>query len=48
MLMGLKAPLKAGERVPLLLRFQRSGEVQVELEVRPLGAAHDMPGMHGH
>jgi hypothetical protein len=34
--------------VPLLLRFQRSGEVKVELEVRPLGAAHGMPGMHGH
>lgn len=43
MLMNLKAPLKAGEKVPLVLRFQRSGEVQVELEVRPLGA---MGGMH--
>lgn len=48
MLMGLKAPLKAGERVPLVLRFQNSGEVKVELEVRPLGATSDMPGMHSH
>jgi copper(I)-binding protein len=48
MLVDIKAPLKEGSRVPLLLRFQRSGEVKVELEVRPLGAAHGMPGMHGH
>ena len=48
MLVGLKAPLKEGERVPLTLKFQRAGEVKVELEVRPLGAAHGMPGMHGH
>ena len=48
MLMDLKAPLKEGERVPLVLRFQGSGEVRVELEVRPLGAMGGMPGMHGH
>ena len=48
MLVDIKAPLKAGERVPLVLRFQHAGEMKVELEVRPLGAAHGMPGMHGH
>jgi copper(I)-binding protein len=48
MLMDLKAPLKEGERVPLVLKFQRAGEVKVELEVRALGATHDMSGMHGH
>ncbi len=48
MLVGLKAPLKEGERVPLTLKFQHAGEVKLELEVRPLGAAHGMPGMHGH
>ena len=48
MLVDLKAPLKEGDRVPLVLRFQRSGEVKVELEVRPLGAMGHMPGMHGH
>jgi copper(I)-binding protein len=47
MLMNLKAPLKAGERVPLALRFQHAGEVRVELEVRPLGTTGAMPGMHG-
>jgi copper(I)-binding protein len=47
MLVDLRAPLKQGERVPLVLRFQRSGEVKVELEVRPLGAMGDMHG-HGH
>ena len=48
MLVDIKAPLKEGERVPLVLRFQRSGEVKVELEVRPLGASGAMGGMHGH
>ncbi|HEX7055308.1 MAG TPA: copper chaperone PCu(A)C [Burkholderiales bacterium] len=43
MLMDLKAPLEAGEKVPLVLRFRRAGEVKVELEVRPLGASR-----HGH
>jgi periplasmic copper chaperone A len=40
MLVNLKAPLKEGERVPLLLRFERSGEMKVELEVRALGTSH--------
>ncbi len=34
MLTGLKRPLKAGERVPLTLAFQRAGKVTVELPVR--------------
>ncbi|WP_119156606.1 copper chaperone PCu(A)C [Caldimonas tepidiphila] len=33
MLTGLKAPLKQGERVPLTLRFEKAGEVNVELAV---------------
>jgi copper(I)-binding protein len=48
MLVDIKAPLKAGERVPLVLRFQHAGEVKVELEVRPLGASGAMGGMHHH
>lgn len=48
MLMNLKAPLKEGERVPLVLKFAHAGEVKVELEVRALGATSAMPGMHGH
>jgi iron complex transport system substrate-binding protein len=34
MLVGLAAPLVAGERVPLTLRFERAGPVEVVLEVR--------------
>lgn len=39
MLMGLKAPLKAGERVPVTLRFEKAGELAVELDVAAAGAA---------
>lgn len=38
MLMGLKAPLKQGERVPLTLRFEKAGEVTVELSVESPGS----------
>jgi copper(I)-binding protein len=34
MLVGLKKPLAKGDRVPLTLRFERAGEIQVELEVQ--------------
>jgi periplasmic copper chaperone A len=33
MMMGLKAPLKQGDKVPLTLRFEKAGEVKVELKV---------------
>lgn len=33
MLMGLKAPLKAGDRIPLTLKFERAGEVVVTVNV---------------
>ena len=36
MLVGLKQPLVKGQRVPLTLRFQRGGELQIELEVQPV------------
>jgi copper(I)-binding protein len=39
MLVDLKAPLKQGTKVPLTLRFERAGEMKVELEVRALGAS---------
>ena len=35
MLQGLKAPLKADGKVPLTLKFEKAGEVQVELKVEP-------------
>jgi copper(I)-binding protein len=39
MLVDIKAPLKEGERVPVTLKFEKAGEVRVEMEVRALGAA---------
>jgi copper(I)-binding protein len=38
MLIGLTGPLAQGSRVPLTLRFERAGEVQVELSVEAAGA----------
>jgi hypothetical protein len=34
MIVGLKKPLAMGARVPLTLRFERAGEIKVELEVQ--------------
>ena len=41
MFVGLKAPLKAGESFPLKLRFERAGEVEVQVKVEAAGAAHE-------
>ena len=38
MLVDLKAPLKEGAKVPLTLRFEKAGEVKVEVQVRALGS----------
>ncbi len=51
MLMDLKAPIKAGDKVPLTLVFEdKSGkklpDVEVQAEARPMGAA--APGAHQH
>jgi copper(I)-binding protein len=42
MLMGLKAPLKAGDRFPLTLKFEKAGEVKVDVAVQtgPAAAEH--------
>ena len=45
MLVELKAPLKEGAKVPVTLRFEKAGEVKVELQVRALGASGGHP-MH--
>lgn len=45
MMMGLTAPLQQGARVPVTLRFERAGEVQVELSVEAAGAR---ASGHGH
>src|SRR3954468_20579557 len=46
MLVDLKKPLKEGEKVPVVLKFDKSGEVKVDFEVRPLAASAS--GHHQH
>jgi copper(I)-binding protein len=46
MLMGLKAPLRPGARLPLTLRFERAGNVAVSLPVLPPGSSG--PGKEAH
>ena len=46
MLVDIKRQLKAGEKVPVVLRFQNAGEVKAELEVRPLGGAPQKAHQH--
>jgi len=36
MIVGLGKPLVKGDRVPLTLRFEKAGELQIELEVQAL------------
>ncbi len=48
MLMGLKAPLKEGQRFPLALRFEKAGTVTVEVEVKAPGASGEHHGKHHH
>ena len=45
MLMDLKKPLESGSKFPLTLKFERAGEVTVEVDVQPNPPA---PGDHGH
>lgn len=45
MLDGLGAPLRPGQRVPLVLRFVRSGDIATTLVVRSAGAS---TGGHDH
>ena len=51
MLFDLKQPLKAGEKLPLTLVFEKAGEVNVTATVEPIGAkgasGHDS-GAHKH
>ena len=44
MLVDIKRPLKAGERIPIVLRFQNAGEIKADFEVKALGAQK----AHGH
>ena len=47
MLIGLKAPLKAGDSVPVTLTFEKAGSTDVELTVEPMGAQGPKPA-HEH
>jgi copper(I)-binding protein len=40
MMMGLKGPLKQGEKVPLTLTFEKAGKIDIELHIEAMGAAH--------
>ena len=40
MLIDIVRPLRKGERFPLTLRFEKAGELQVEVEVQEIGARH--------
>jgi copper(I)-binding protein len=44
MLVNIKAPFKDGDKIPLTLRFERAGEVKIELQVGRLTDA----GKHAH
>ena len=45
MLVGLKAPLNKGDKFPLTLKFQRAGEVTVDVVVETPSAEPMKPGM---
>ncbi|GIZ50833.1 copper chaperone PCu(A)C [Noviherbaspirillum aridicola] len=44
MLMGLRQPLRAGERFPLTLQFDKAGKLEVEVSVQEAAGGH----RHGH
>ncbi|MGH8493306.1 MAG: copper chaperone PCu(A)C [Moraxellaceae bacterium] len=56
MLIDMKQPLKAGDKVPLTLVFRKAGRVTVQAEVRPLvvndqsapAAQHESTEQHHH
>lgn len=49
MFIGLNAPLKAGESFPLVLRFEKAGEVTVQMRVEALApAGADAADVHKH
>jgi periplasmic copper chaperone A len=47
MFVGLKAPLKAGSKFPMKLKFEKAGEVEVTVHVEAPGAAAAAPA-HTH
>lgn len=47
MFMGLKRPLRQGERFPVTLRFQRAGRVTVQFAVQPVTSTGPVESDHG-
>jgi periplasmic copper chaperone A len=47
MLLDLRGPLAAGDRVKGTLVFQKAGKVDIEYQVRPIGGAADGHSGHG-
>ena len=43
MLVGLKAPLKEGDRVKATLNFEKAGPIEVTINVEGIGAQHPAP-----
>jgi copper(I)-binding protein len=41
MLLGLKAPLKEGDKFPMKLKFEKAGEVEVTVNVEGPAATHE-------
>lgn len=48
MLMGLKAPLKAGDQFPLTLKFEKAGEVAVTVKVEEPKPQPNAAAGHAH
>ncbi len=48
MFVGLKAPLKAGDKFPMTLKFEKAGEVEVMVSVEAPKAAGAAPADHKH
>ena len=48
MLIGLKVPLKAGDKVPMTLKFAKAGEVKVELKIEEVAPGAAASGAAGH
>lgn len=48
MLLGLKQPLKAGTRFPLTLRFEKAGEVTVQMQVTTQPPVAEATAPHKH
>ena len=47
MFIGLNKQLKAGESVPVKLKFEKAGEIEVQFHVKDVRPAHGEPG-HDH